>query len=173
MSSFPYEDHKNSQLWKDIETSIDNLTDNQDVVITTQKEYVVGYLCDMLSDRKRIVARENDLQPREVKATQKEIIEKFEGKKVFVDGFSVNHNADDDKIMIKMHVRTRDNEAVISFYNATQIEFRMDSSEFVIEGFEVLDNRENGYSNDVRYRLNDFECGAIRFYFEKYDAREL
>ena len=49
----------------------------------------------------------------------------------------------------------------------------MDSSEFVIEGFEVLDNRENGYSNDVRYRLNDFECGAIRFYFEKYDAREL
>ena len=45
MDSFPYEEFRDCRLWKVIEKSLDDLKENQDIDITTEQDYVVGYLC--------------------------------------------------------------------------------------------------------------------------------
>lgn len=41
----PYQKYVDSRLWKIIDVVLDDLQDNQDLIITTKKEYVVGYIC--------------------------------------------------------------------------------------------------------------------------------
>ena len=45
MYDFPYVEFRNGRLWKVIEKSLDDLKENQDIDITTEQDYVVGYLC--------------------------------------------------------------------------------------------------------------------------------
>jgi hypothetical protein len=47
----PYEQYENTELWKIVENAINQLIKNQDVVLTTQKEYVIGFLCKQISER--------------------------------------------------------------------------------------------------------------------------
>ena len=50
MYDFPYEEFRDCRLWKVIEKSLDDLKENQDIDITTEQDYVVGYLCKMVHD---------------------------------------------------------------------------------------------------------------------------
>ncbi len=61
----------------------------------------------------------------------------------------------------------------MTMYNVSNIKMNFSSSDLVVEGFEVVDNRLKGYSKDVRYCLNDYENGSIHLFFEKYDFRML
>ncbi|WP_445734767.1 hypothetical protein [Mariniflexile sp.] len=44
----PYQEYEQSDLWKLIDTAIDDLIKNQDIELTTRKEYVTGYLCKII-----------------------------------------------------------------------------------------------------------------------------
>lgn len=37
-----------SELWEIIRQCLENLEENQDINITTNKEYVIGYICKMI-----------------------------------------------------------------------------------------------------------------------------
>ena len=50
MNDFPYVEFRNGRLWKVIEKSLDDLKENQDIDITTEQDYVVGYLCKKIHD---------------------------------------------------------------------------------------------------------------------------
>ena len=50
MNDFPYEEFRDGRLWKVIEKSLDDLKENQDIDITTEQDYVVGYLCKKVYD---------------------------------------------------------------------------------------------------------------------------
>ena len=41
----PYSKFENTKLWKTVNKAIDDLVENQDIKLTTPKEYVIGYLC--------------------------------------------------------------------------------------------------------------------------------
>ena len=41
----PYKEYEQTQLWELIDNVIDDLVKNQDIELTTRKEYIVGYLC--------------------------------------------------------------------------------------------------------------------------------
>ncbi len=45
----PYSEYEKTDLWEIITKSIDDLIENQDIELTTPKEYVVGYICNMLT----------------------------------------------------------------------------------------------------------------------------
>ena len=45
MNTFPYEKYRDGKLWKEIEKGLYDLKENQDIDITTEQDYVVGYLC--------------------------------------------------------------------------------------------------------------------------------
>lgn len=47
---FPYEEHKNTELWQRIDKIVADLEKNGDVKLTTAREYVVGYFCKKLSE---------------------------------------------------------------------------------------------------------------------------
>ncbi|MBU2714150.1 hypothetical protein [Zooshikella harenae] len=47
--SHPYEQYKNTELWQAIESAIKDLIDNKDIELTTNVEYVVGYVCKKVS----------------------------------------------------------------------------------------------------------------------------
>ena len=49
---YPYNQFENSELWSIVKDCLNDLIDNQDIEITTKEEYVVGYLCKMIAERK-------------------------------------------------------------------------------------------------------------------------
>ena len=50
----PYSKFENTALWKTIDDTLSELEQNQDVQITTAREYVVGYLCKQLVHQKLV-----------------------------------------------------------------------------------------------------------------------
>ena len=46
--SHPYEKYENTELWKTLDNAINSLVDNKDIELTTNIEYVIGYLCKCL-----------------------------------------------------------------------------------------------------------------------------
>jgi len=46
---FPYEKHKETELWKKVDTILRELEENQDIELTTTRDYVIGYFCQQLT----------------------------------------------------------------------------------------------------------------------------
>lgn len=44
----PYGEYKDTKLWELINNIINDLQKNQDIELTTKKEYIVGYFCKIL-----------------------------------------------------------------------------------------------------------------------------
>ena len=53
-SNFPYKELVQTELYRIISQSIDDLEENQDINITTNKEYVIGYICKMILKTKGV-----------------------------------------------------------------------------------------------------------------------
>jgi hypothetical protein len=51
----PYVEFENTMLWKAIDTGITDLEKNGDMKLTTERAYVVGFLCKRLVRKKLIV----------------------------------------------------------------------------------------------------------------------
>ncbi|MES2728426.1 MAG: hypothetical protein V4643_15055 [Bacteroidota bacterium] len=56
----PYKEYEQTQLWDIMNKAIDDLIDNQDIELTTRKEYVVGYLCKSLKSKFKNIKEENE-----------------------------------------------------------------------------------------------------------------
>ena len=46
---FPYEEYRDTKVWKKVDNALAELEQNQDIVITTAREYVIGYFCQELA----------------------------------------------------------------------------------------------------------------------------
>lgn len=46
----PYQQYIDSSLWKTVDKAIDDLVKNKDIEETTDRSYIVGYLCKQLSE---------------------------------------------------------------------------------------------------------------------------
>jgi hypothetical protein len=49
----PYKKYESLSLWSTIKKALADLVENQDVEITTNEEYVIGYLCQMILDSEK------------------------------------------------------------------------------------------------------------------------
>ena len=45
----PYEGFESTAIWKKLDKAVEDLVRNKDIVETTRREYIVGYLCKALS----------------------------------------------------------------------------------------------------------------------------
>ena len=59
--SHPYTEFEDTALWKAVDAALAELEQNQDVKLSTAREYVVGYLCQQLASRK-LVTDDSDLR---------------------------------------------------------------------------------------------------------------
>ncbi|PSL41040.1 hypothetical protein B0H99_103174 [Planomicrobium soli] len=48
----PYERFEGTPLWKSLDKGIDNLAKNNDIEETARREYIVGYLCQLIDEAK-------------------------------------------------------------------------------------------------------------------------
>lgn len=46
----PYDQYRDTRLWKVIEEAIEELVRNKDLLEQTPREYIVGYLCKRLRE---------------------------------------------------------------------------------------------------------------------------
>ena len=46
---FPYEKHRASELWEEIDKILSDLEENNDIELTTARQYVIGYFCEQLT----------------------------------------------------------------------------------------------------------------------------
>ncbi len=47
----PYEKYRGTALWDVLAKAISDLVENRDLVETTHRDYVVGYICESLQDQ--------------------------------------------------------------------------------------------------------------------------
>ena len=47
----PYSKFEDTQLWKLVDKTVNDLIENQDIELTTRKEYVIGYICKAISEK--------------------------------------------------------------------------------------------------------------------------
>jgi hypothetical protein len=47
---FPYEKSENTALWSVVNHAIEDLVKNTDIIETTNRRYIVGYLCKALCE---------------------------------------------------------------------------------------------------------------------------
>jgi hypothetical protein len=50
----PYKEFEGKRLWKALNKGISDLVENQDLKEITGREYIVGYLCKVLTRRKKL-----------------------------------------------------------------------------------------------------------------------
>lgn len=48
--SHPYKQFEGTPLWETVNKGIDDLVENNDIEETTRREYIVGYLCKLISE---------------------------------------------------------------------------------------------------------------------------
>jgi hypothetical protein len=48
--SHPYKKFENTPLWSVVNKGIKDLVENNDIEETTNREYIVGYLCKLISE---------------------------------------------------------------------------------------------------------------------------
>ena len=46
----PYQKFENTKLWQIVEKAVLDLEENQDLKLTELKKYVVGYICNQLTE---------------------------------------------------------------------------------------------------------------------------
>lgn len=54
MTSRPFDEYRNSPLWKALEASIAELVTSREVSVNTAPDYVVGFLCQELVAKKLV-----------------------------------------------------------------------------------------------------------------------
>jgi hypothetical protein len=64
-NNHPYFEFKGSKLWKSISAAVADLEKNQDLKTTTDRNYVIGFLCKRLVDQKFVSSQ--DLPPKKKK----------------------------------------------------------------------------------------------------------
>ena len=88
----------------------------------------------------------------------------LDGQKIHINGLNLHiHN---NMYILELVADVENKSCLLKCYNISK--FRIDDISFpaTISGFEVIDNLENGWQSDVRYKVCDFEENLISFYCE-------
>jgi hypothetical protein len=50
-TSHPYQQYEGTALWQAVDHAIDDLVNNGDLIEQTRREYIVGYICKIITER--------------------------------------------------------------------------------------------------------------------------
>lgn len=90
----------------------------------------------------------------------------FQGQQVEINELNLIRDA--TKADLKLQIISKCNIVNILFRNISDLKNDNFSVPFQICGFEILDNRENGWESSRRYIVQDFEDGKIQFCCENF-----
>ncbi|MCI8361941.1 MAG: hypothetical protein HFJ41_02110 [Clostridia bacterium] len=61
----------------------------------------------------------------------------------------------------------------IKFKNVTNFSLQDSSRIIIISGFEIIDHKEDGWTLENRFEINDFENGNIHFMCQEFKVKQL
>ena len=56
----PYDNYKETEEWEIISSAISDLTKNNDIVLLTADDYIIGYLVKQLLDRRKSLKKNDE-----------------------------------------------------------------------------------------------------------------
>jgi hypothetical protein len=56
----PYAKYENSDLWNTLQQAVTDLVENQDLMLQTREEYVIGYICKALACKYPDISRKSN-----------------------------------------------------------------------------------------------------------------
>ncbi len=71
--------------------------------------------------------------------------------------------------VLTMEFLLKDEGVRMIFHNVSCLNIKDFSLPQQICGFEIIDNKDRGWDKSLRYTINDFEDGRIKFYCESFD----
>ena len=71
--------------------------------------------------------------------------------------------------VLTMEFLLKDEVVRMIFNNVSCLNIKDFSLPQQICGFEIIDNKDRGWDKSLRYTINDFEDGRIKFYCESFD----
>ena len=71
--------------------------------------------------------------------------------------------------VLTMEFLLKDEVVHMIFNNVSCLNIKDFSLPHQICGFEIIDNKDRGWDKSLRYTINDFEDGRIKFYCESFD----
>ena len=74
-----------------------------------------------------------------------------------------------DELIVLLTGRTETSTFSICFFNVSCLNLKELSVPMIIQGFEIIDNKSDGWDNCSRFFIHDFEEGTISFYCENYE----
>jgi hypothetical protein len=51
MDKHPYEEYENLEAWQAVKKAIEDLERNKDIILSTKKEHIIGYIVKHLSSK--------------------------------------------------------------------------------------------------------------------------
>lgn len=93
-------------------------------------------------------------------------IDEIQGKEITV--YEASFAVCNESITLDLKIICNETKYNITFYNVSLLFADHISYPFVIQGFEITDNRKKWWQGDKRYYINDYEDGIFSFYCEDF-----
>ena len=94
-------------------------------------------------------------------------IDMIQGQEIQV--IEINLSVNGIGAVITMEFLLKDEVVHMIFHNVSYLNIKDFSMPYQICGFEILDNKDRGWDKSLRYTINDFEDGMIKFHCESFE----
>lgn len=94
-------------------------------------------------------------------------IDMIQGQEIQVIDFNLSVSGIES--VLTMDFILKDEVVHMIFRNVSCLNIKDFSMPYQICGFEILDNKGRGWDKSLRYSVNDFEDGTIKFHCESFE----
>ena len=94
-------------------------------------------------------------------------VDMIQGQQIEVIRFDLN--VDNYEAVISLEFMLKNNIYCMIFHNVSNITIKEFSVPFQICGFEIFENKNRGWDKALKYTVNDFEDGKIKFFCEYFE----
>lgn len=91
-------------------------------------------------------------------------VEQLQGQSILVRNLSLT---DDGCLSLTLKVSCNGKNCTLLFENVSRFRCSFETSETVIQGFEIIDHSADGWQSDARYEVRDYEDDSLAFCCER------
>lgn len=96
-------------------------------------------------------------------------IEVFQGKKVEILEMILKNM--DNQLELSCEIYFENAICRITFYNVSRLRVGEWSAPLEVHGFEIINHSQNGWENDSKYEIRDFEDDRVNFFCECFEMK--
>lgn len=95
-----------------------------------------------------------------------QIIKKLNGKKIEITKMLLRH--ENDQLVVSWELYCDRKAMSITFYHVSRLSLTSISVPIEVQGFEIIDHSHEGWANDSKYEIRDYEDDCIHFFCDDF-----